>query len=174
MNYDGAIAAFENALLSNPKSASAHLELGLLYEEKKANYAAAIYHYQKHLELRPESNMAETVKQHVFSCRLEMAKTVSFLLVSRQVQDEMRRLTATNALLHDQISLLKTQLVDQAAVYNNKLASLIPGLLPRRPESEFRSRLQRTRTGRPPLNGLPPPGPPTPPSALRHPKNARR
>src|SRR4051812_8136937 len=76
MEYDSAAVAFENALLSNPKSASAHLELGLLYEEKKANYAAAIYHYQKHLELRPESNMADTVKLHIYSCTLELAKTV--------------------------------------------------------------------------------------------------
>src|SRR5512140_3962285 len=57
MDYDGAIAAFENALISNPKSAAAHFELALLYEEKKNDYAAAIYHYQRHLELRPESNM---------------------------------------------------------------------------------------------------------------------
>ena len=53
MDFDGAVAAFENALLSNPKSAAAHLELGLLYEENKSNYAAAIYHYEKHLELGP-------------------------------------------------------------------------------------------------------------------------
>src|SRR5947208_3003657 len=87
MDYDGAIAAFENALISNPKSASAHFELALLYEEKKTDYAAAIYHFERHLELRPESNMAETVKQHVLACKLELAKTVPFALVNRQVQD---------------------------------------------------------------------------------------
>ena len=32
--------------------------------------------------------MAETVKQHVFSCTLELAKKVPFALVSLQVQDE--------------------------------------------------------------------------------------
>src|SRR5438105_15889890 len=73
MDYDGAINAFENALISNPKSAAAHFELGLLYEEKKSNPAAAIYHFEKHLELRPESNMAETVRQHEMNCKLELA-----------------------------------------------------------------------------------------------------
>ncbi|MFO1499077.1 MAG: LysM peptidoglycan-binding domain-containing protein [Verrucomicrobiota bacterium] len=122
MDYDGAIAAFENALISNPKSAAAHLELGFLYEEKKNNYATAIHHFEKHLELRPESNMAETIKQRIFSCKLELAKTVPFALVSRQVQDEIRKLYVTNEGLHSQIEQLKSQLVEQEAAFSNRLA----------------------------------------------------
>jgi LysM repeat protein len=122
MDYDGAINAFENAVASNPKSAAAHFELGLLYEEKKNNYAAAIYHLERHLELRPESNMAETVKQHVLACKLELAKTVPFALVNRQVQDELRKLYATNSLLHDQVQQLKALLVEQSVAFSNKLA----------------------------------------------------
>lgn len=122
MDYDGAIAAFENALIANPKSAAAHLELGLLNEEKKGNYAAAIYHFEKHLELRPQSNMAETVKQHIVTCKMELAKTVPWALVSRQVQDEIRKLTSSNSLLSDQVKQLKADLTEQAAYYSNKLA----------------------------------------------------
>ncbi len=122
MDYDGAIAAFENALISNPKSAAAHVELGLLYEEKKNDYAAAIYHFERHLALRPESNLAETVKQHILACKLELARTVPFALVNRQVQDELRRLNTRNSELHDQVEQLKAQLVDQAAAFSNQLA----------------------------------------------------
>jgi LysM repeat protein len=128
LDRDGAIAAFENALISNPKSAAAHRELGFLYEEK-GGFGAALYHFEKHLELRPESNMAETVKQHMFSCKLELARGVSFLLVSRQVQDEVRKLSTTNAALLEQVSLLKTQLVDQAAAYSNKLTIVMQASL---------------------------------------------
>jgi LysM repeat protein len=125
MDYDGAFAAFERALISNPKSAAAHLELGFLCEEKRQNYAAAIYHFQKHLELRPESNMAETVKLHIFACTLELAKKAPFALVSRQVQDEMRRLNATNLFLLEQNSQLKMQMQEQAVAFSNRIASVM-------------------------------------------------
>lgn len=140
MDFDGAIAAFENALISNPKSASAHLELGLLYEEKKSNYAAAIYHFERHLQLRPKSKWTETVNQHIYSCKLQLAKTVSLVLVSREVQDDLRRLTSSNSELRKQIEVLKTELADQAIQFSNKLAlasqvSLpVPDLEPERRE----------------------------------------
>lgn len=124
LDRDGAINAFEKALISNPKSAAAHRELGLLYEER-GNYGAALYHLEKHLELRPESNLAEPIKQHVLTCKLELARGVSYLMVTRQVQDEIRKLTATNTALAEQVSLLKTQLVEQATAYSNKLASVM-------------------------------------------------
>ena len=122
MDYEGAINCFESALVSNPKSAAAHLELGFLYEEKKGNYASAIYHFERHLELKPASKWAETVKQHVFSCKLELAKTVSFALVSRQVQDDMRRLYAKNTALVERIQVLTNQLAEQALSFSNQLA----------------------------------------------------
>src|SRR5260221_9527886 len=89
IDYEGAIAAFENALSSNPKSAAAHRELGWLYEERRNDYGAAIYHLQRYLELRPDSSMAESVKLHIFSCKLELAKTVPFALANRQLGQEM-------------------------------------------------------------------------------------
>ena len=51
----------------NPRSAAAHLELGWLQAEKAADPAAAIYHYQKFLKLRPTADNAETIRQHIFS-----------------------------------------------------------------------------------------------------------
>ena len=49
MDYKGAIDEFEKAVEANPRNASAHLELGLLYERQDLDPypAAAIYHYQK-------------------------------------------------------------------------------------------------------------------------------
>lgn len=122
MDYDGAIAAFENALTVNPKSAAAHLQLGFLYEDKKSDFAAAIYHFEKHLELKPDSRFADTAKDRILSCKQELARTVSFALVSKQVQEDIRRLTSTNALLNDTIKQLKAELIEQAATYSNRLA----------------------------------------------------
>src|SRR6478609_8319706 len=91
LDYDGAIVAFENALISNPKNAAAHFELGLLCEEHKSDFAAAIYHYEKHLELRPQSRLADTIRQRIMNCKVEIGKTVSFYLVNQKVQAELRR-----------------------------------------------------------------------------------
>ena len=123
MDYEGAIEAFERALASNPNSAAAHLQLGFLYEEKKGNFGAAIYHFEKHLELRPESNVAEPVKQRVTACKLELAKTVPFALVNAQVQDELRKLHETKAALLATIDQLKAQLVAQESEFSNRLAA---------------------------------------------------
>ncbi len=163
MDYEGAIAAFENALISNPKSASAHFELGLLYEEKKANYAAAIYHFERYLQLRPKSKWTETVSQHIYSCKLQLARTVSFRLVSEQVQDEMRKLSITNSELRKQVELLKAELQDQAVVFSNKLAlasqvSLpIPDLQPGRSEPARREPARREPQSREPERRSTPP-----------------
>src|SRR6188474_2765693 len=46
LDYKGAIESFEKALDVNPRSASAHFELGWLLDEKEPDPAAAIYHYQ--------------------------------------------------------------------------------------------------------------------------------
>ena len=122
MDYEGAITAFENALESNPKSAAAHLQLGFLYEERKPNYATAIYHFERHLELRPQSNMVETVRQHILACKLQLARTVPFAMVNQQVQADLNRLYSTNAALKQEIDRLKSQLLEENAAWSNRLA----------------------------------------------------
>jgi LysM repeat protein len=108
MDYKGAIEAFEKALEANPRSASAHLELGLLYERMN-RYATAVYHFEKHLDLRPTSNVSQSVRDRIGSCNLEIAKTVPYALVSQQVQAGLDRLTSENATLRQQIEQLKAQ-----------------------------------------------------------------
>src|SRR5438876_11079874 len=63
LDYKGAIESFEKALEVNPRSASAHFELALLYEKKNPDYAAAIYHFDRFLQLRPKSEYAQVVKE---------------------------------------------------------------------------------------------------------------
>src|SRR4051794_33834490 len=64
-DFKGAIAEFEKALEANPRSASAHFELGWLCAEKTKDYAEAIYHYRKHLALQPNSENAEKAQDQV-------------------------------------------------------------------------------------------------------------
>src|SRR3974377_1824924 len=64
MDYKGAIESFEKALEVNPQAAAAHFELGWLFDQKEADPAAAIYHYEYYLRLRPKAENAELLRQH--------------------------------------------------------------------------------------------------------------
>jgi len=97
MDYKGAIAAFEKALAINPRSASAHLELAVLFEQEDKDYAAAIYHYDRFLRLRPAPNDDKRIKEHIEVCKVELAKTVSVGPVSPAMQFNLERLSALEA-----------------------------------------------------------------------------
>ena len=75
-DYVGAIEGFEKALDVNPRSASAHFELGILYEQQQGDYAAALYHYQKAVTLRSDMPSADLARQRIQECKRELAKTV--------------------------------------------------------------------------------------------------
>lgn len=110
MDWDGAIESFERALQSNPNNAAAHRELGILYYQRKNDYPAAIYHYQRHLKLQPSSPMSQIITQHIGFSKRELAKTDSFLPVDRDVQQQLEKLIMTNDYLRKQVASLETQL----------------------------------------------------------------
>ncbi len=116
-DYNGAVEAFEKALESNPRSASAHFEIGLLHYQRINDYAAAIYHFDKFLSLNPKHARAETVKQFIITSKQELARTVSLGPINQQVQKELDRLVSTNSFLtsennrfRDQIQQLQAEL----------------------------------------------------------------
>jgi LysM repeat protein len=111
MDYKGAIESFERALEVNPQSASAHFELGWLYDQKEPDPAAAIYHYECYLRLVPNAPNGETVvKPRILACKQELARTVSLGPVTQTLQreferltEENKRLTEENKKLHDEV-----------------------------------------------------------------------
>jgi LysM repeat protein len=107
MDYQGAIEAFEQALETNPRSAAAHFELGWLYAEKEAAPATAIYHYEKFLKLRPGADNAETIRQHIFRLKQELAKGVLPIPPSTEIQRQLEQLAEENRQLRDQLDRLR-------------------------------------------------------------------
>lgn len=103
MDYQGAIESFGKALEVNPHSASAHLELGWLYAEKTADPAAAIYHYERYLKLRKNAENAETIRQHIYRQKQELAKAVLPLPSSPGIQRELEQLAEQNRQLREEI-----------------------------------------------------------------------
>src|SRR6478609_3888609 len=107
MNFNGAIEAFEQALQMNPHSAAAHFELGWLYAEKEADPAAAIYHYQKYLQLRPAADNAETIQSHILRLKQELAKAALPIPPSTEIQRQLEYLTAENRRLQSEVDQLQ-------------------------------------------------------------------
>src|SRR5438034_11762552 len=130
LDHQGAIDAFEKALTDNPRSAAAHLELGLIQHQYLAtNWARAIYHFEKYLELRPKANNADLIRQRISQCKLELAKEVPFAAVNQQMQRElekMDRLSRDNADLRQQLEQLKAQLAQRSGIASGGVATSIP------------------------------------------------
>jgi tetratricopeptide (TPR) repeat protein len=96
----GAIEYFEKALDVNPRSASAHFELGILYEgQEPPDYAASLYHYKRCLDIRPDFQAADIIKQHMETCKRELAKSVVQLPTTEALQKKVEALTQENQFL---------------------------------------------------------------------------
>jgi LysM repeat protein len=105
-DYKGSVEAFEKAAEANPRSASAHFQLGVLYEQKiteENSYAVAIYHYNKFLQLKPKSPHAEIVKQRIVACKQELAKPIALAPGTQSVLRDIERLKVENAQLKSQL-----------------------------------------------------------------------
>lgn len=109
LDFKGATEAFEKALEVNPQNASAHFELGLLYE-KDSDFSAAIYHFERYLKLRPESDRSQLVKDRIMQDKMELSKTTTFAPVTQNLQKEFEKLAAENKDLRAQVETLQTQL----------------------------------------------------------------
>jgi LysM repeat protein len=97
----GAIEYFEKALDVNPRSSSAHFELGILYENQDPapDYAAALYHYKRCLDIRPDHQAADIIKQHMETCKRELAKSVVQLPTMEALQKKVDALSQDNQVL---------------------------------------------------------------------------
>jgi LysM repeat protein len=110
MDYKGAVESYEKALEVNPKSGAAHFELGWLFDRKQGDPAAAIYHYECYLRLRPNAKNAEIVKQQVMACKQELARTVSLGPVSDKLQRDLEKTAEENKRLTEENKSLKEEL----------------------------------------------------------------
>lgn len=99
----------ERALEANPRLARAHWELGLICLNHTADYAAAVYHFQKVLALRPDWPHASTTRQLISNAKLELVKEGVEAPNLPSVQRHMDRLVAE---LH-QLTAVKTNLEAQ-------------------------------------------------------------
>jgi LysM repeat protein len=123
MDYSGAIDAFEESLDANPRSAAAHYQLGMLYEEKMPDPAAAIYHYKRYLKLNPNASNADNIKQRIEGCKKQLATDVMGLPSSSAAQQQLEKLADQNRVLQQQVDQLQETVKQWNAYYASQLAA---------------------------------------------------
>jgi len=109
-NFEGAVTTLEKALEANPRLGPAHWELGLLFYENLNDYAAAIYHFEKLLKLRPQWRHARTARQFIDICKIELAKSAPPIPQTPQIQRLIDNLTAKQMELTRENTQLKEKL----------------------------------------------------------------
>jgi tetratricopeptide (TPR) repeat protein len=130
LDWAGAIESFEKALEANPQSASAHFELGWLFDNKEPDPAAAIYHYNKYLALRPRAENAVQVKDRILACKQELARAVSLGPITEKQQHDLDKLAEENRQLNEQVKQLNEELTKWRAYYGSQAVPSPNGLAP--------------------------------------------
>ena len=125
LDYTGAIEAFESALEANPKNASAHFELGLLYE-READYSAAIYHFERYLKLRPNADNSDLVRERINMDKMELSKTTVLTPVTANMVKEFDKLAEENKQLRAALEQAQAEINQWRVHYANQPRQSVP------------------------------------------------
>jgi tetratricopeptide (TPR) repeat protein len=111
-DYRAAVGFYERALQADPQLARAHLELGLLYDEKLGDPIAAIYHYREFLTLEPKSDKRQLVEDFIERAKLSLASNLPQSSVVdpadlARLQNEKIALMQENAALQARVAELE-------------------------------------------------------------------
>ena len=123
MDYSGAVEAFEQSLEINPRSAQAHYRLAQLFEDKEPDPAAAIYHYQEYLRLDPNAENPDIVRQHINTCKQQLAADVLPLPSTPATMKQIEDVTEKNRQLQQQVDDLSDKLKQWNNYYNTQIAA---------------------------------------------------
>jgi tetratricopeptide (TPR) repeat protein len=118
-DYSGAINMFEKALDVNPRSASAHFELGVLYDQQVNDYPAALYHYQRAITINSNFVSAELARQRIQGCKRELAKSVINLPTTEALQKEVDTLRSENRDLKQLVNLWQSYYAGKGVTLSN-------------------------------------------------------
>lgn len=93
-------------------AAESHLEVGLLYQYHIKDPVAAIYHYRKFRELKPNSQQADLVRQRIDSATRDFARTLLAPSLEKQLDqldtdDISKRLQRENDKLKAELAALR-------------------------------------------------------------------
>jgi tetratricopeptide (TPR) repeat protein len=120
-DFPAAAEFYKKALSVNPDFAKAHLELGLLNDDKLGDPIAAIYHYRRYLELRPDSEKRQLVEDFIERAKLSLtAKLPQSPSIEpgelARLQNDKAALLQENAMLRSRVAELEKAATLTAAI----------------------------------------------------------
>lgn len=106
-NDADAIRIYRFLLGQDPSVARAHLALAFLLDKPGGDYVAAIYHYRRYLELRPETEKADMLRKRIRAAEISFVGKM-FSSVSN-LTDHINQLEQENAALKVRTTNLQAQ-----------------------------------------------------------------
>ncbi len=107
--YKEAEATYKKALDENPLIARPHLDLAIIYQQHLINHIHSIYHYDRYLELRPDTEKKEFIKEQ----RLKVARMLASAFLN--ASPEVKRLIDQNQKLVAEVKRLRgTSITDNS------------------------------------------------------------
>ena len=148
-DFHVAATFYTKTLRALPNAGQAHLEFGVLCEEKLGDPIAAIYHYRQFLELEPNSERRQVVEGYLERAQLSLAAKLP--AATGADPSELMRLQSENSALRQENANLRARAADLEHATNGvATASNPPAVAP------------------PAAPANPPPAPPAPtPTSLR-------
>ncbi len=117
-----ALAAFLKVIEKRGEDGpESHLEAGLLYQFHIKDPIAAIYHYRKYRELKPNSPQSDLVRQRIEGATREFASTLpgdplnNAVIPRYEAFDQLERFQRENETLKAEIATLRGQLANRPA-----------------------------------------------------------
>jgi tetratricopeptide (TPR) repeat protein len=104
-DYQGAVQYYEDALDGTPATAEIHYKLALLFDDKLKNPLAAMYHFQRYIDLKPSGSHAKEAGG--FMKEDEMKLVTTFSHGALMSQEDAVRLKNDNLALRKQLTELR-------------------------------------------------------------------
>ena len=102
-DYGKAETAFKQAIENNPRMARPHLDLATIYHQYNPDYVSAIFYYKRYLELRPDSEKAEFIKEQIEKVQIALANAILTQSGAVKAIQELKQLRRENADLKRQL-----------------------------------------------------------------------
>jgi hypothetical protein len=119
---NGAVQIYRTLIDHSPSMARAHLSLALVLDRPQGDYVQAIYHYDRYLDLRPDTEKRPMIEGRVRSATLSLVGTV--FSNEAAVIERMRTLVQETAALKTRNANLEAQLQQSRATVSNLRARL--------------------------------------------------
>lgn len=103
-DYKKAEEAFKKALEKDPLMARPHLDLATIYQQYDVNYFHAVYHYDRYLELRPDSEKAEFIREQIQKVQKALFNDILTRSGAYQLKNERDRLIKENTELKSRLT----------------------------------------------------------------------